>query len=68
MVVPKGPLFDKPIDAVAVGMKPVVAELEMHDQEDDQTGGQADGKAKDIYACMDLVFPELANGDQPVVF
>lgn len=67
MVVSIGSVFDEAVDAVAVGMEPVVAKFEMRDQEDDQTGGQPDGEAEDIDRCVDLVFPELANGDQPIV-
>ena len=57
MVAPIGPTFDDTIDAVAVGMEPVVAQLEMSDQEDDQTGGEADGEAQDIDQRMGPVLP-----------
>ena len=56
------------IDAIAIRMEAVVAELEVRDQENDQTGGEADSKSEDIDHRMNLVFPQLADGDKPVVF
>ena len=60
-------LADDAVDVVTVPMKTVVAKLEMRDQEDDQTGGEADGKAQDIDQRMDPVLPQLTDRDEPVV-
>ena len=59
---------DDAVDAVTVWMETVIAELEVGDQEDDQTGGQADGEAQDIDHGVDFVLPQFAHGDEPVIF
>jgi hypothetical protein len=40
----------------------------VRDQEDDQTGGQADSEAEDIDHRMHFVLSQFADGDEPVVF
>lgn len=57
-----------PIDAIAVGLKFVKAEIVRNDQEDDQRGGDADGQPQYVDQRKRLVTPKMTEGDEEVVF
>ena len=51
-----------PIDAVSLFMEPVVAQLALHEEQDQQAAGDPDGQARDVDQGESFVFPNVSNG------
>jgi hypothetical protein len=49
-------------------MKFIKAEVIVNDQENDEGGADTDGKPHNVYKGKDLITPEVADGDEQVVF
>src|SRR6185312_7945453 len=60
-------IIDDPVEAVAVWIVPVIAQLVPDVQRDEQTGGDPQRKTAYLDKGIQLLFPQLAERDLPVI-